>query len=547
MRRISGADAIVESLIRNGVNTVFGLPGGQLDHLFDAVYRKGDDLRLIHSRHEQGAAYMAFGYAQTTGKPGVYTVVPGPGLLNSTAALSTAWACNSPVLAISGQLHLDGIDSGYGHLHEIPDQLGLIRHLTKWADRICDPAETPLMMQRAFSELGSGRRRPVEIEMPMDVMGQMADVEPAKMACPTEPPPVDDGLVREAARVLLAAERPMIVIGSGALDAGAELMAVAERLQAPVMAKRKGKGVIPADNYLSQNLPAGHRLWGNADAVLAVGTRLKMPLTEWGHDDALKLVRVDIDREELTRIVEPDVGIEGDAGSVLGLLSEVLERTGPVKPSRHDELQTLKHDVDESIREKVAPQMAYLDVIRGALPREGYFVDEVTQVGFASWYGFPVYEPRHFVSACQQGTLGYGFPTALGVAAAHPDQAVVQISGDGGFMFNVQELSTAVQYDLNLVTIIFNDNTFTNVQRQQDEWFEGRRICSDLTNPDFVKLAESFGAGAHRVSSPAELAKILPRAFAESGPFIVEVSITERMPTPWPFILMEQNRKTLCP
>jgi acetolactate synthase-1/2/3 large subunit len=237
----------------------------------------------------------------------------------------------------------------------------------------------------------------------------------------------------------------------------------------------------------------------------------------------------------------------GDAKCVLGALLKELETQGARVASREAELRTLKQATMKSIREHVAPQMAYLDVIRAALPRDGYFVDEVTQVGFASWYGFPVYEPRHSVSACQQGTLGYGFATALGVAAAHPDKAVVQVSGDGGFMFTVQELSTAVHYQLNLVTVIFNDNKFTNVQRQQDEWFEGRRICSDLTNPDFVKMAESFGASAYRVSSPAELAKILPKALAEKGPTIIDVTIRERMPAPWKFILMEQNRRALCP
>ncbi|MGH8035523.1 MAG: thiamine pyrophosphate-dependent enzyme, partial [Lysobacterales bacterium] len=215
--------------------------------------------------------------------------------------------------------------------------------------------------------------------------------------------------------------------------------------------------------------------------------------------------------------------------------------------SRKEELQRLKDEINVSLRQELAPQMAYLDVIRQALPRDGYFIDEVTQVGFASWAGFPMYEPRHFVSACQQGTLGYGYATALGVAAAHPDKAVVQVSGDGGFMFNVQELSTAVHYQLHLVTIIFNDNKFANVQRQQDEWFDGRRICSDLTNPDFVKMAESFGAAGYRVGSPAELAAVLPRAFAERGPMIIEVTVRERMPSPWQFILMKQNRKSLCP
>ena len=547
MARISGADAIVQSLIANGVDTVFGLPGGQLDHLFDAVYRAGDKLRLLHTRHEQGAAYMAFGYAQTTGREGVYTVVPGPGLLNTTAALSTAWACNSPVLAISGQIPTAGIDSGYGHLHEIPDQLGLIRHLTKQAERIGDPAATPDALARAFTALRSGRPRPVEVEMPMDTMGKVAEVGSPTAAEREPPPPIDDDLIGEAANALLAAKRPLIVVGSGALRAGPEVLAVAERLQAPVMAKRKGKGIVAGDHFLSQNLPAGHRLWGDADAVLAVGTRLKMPLTEWGYDDDLKLIRIDIDPEEMTRIVTPDIGILADAKEALTALSTRLERSGPVKPSREEELTSLKQSVEKSMRETVAPQMAYLDTIRRILPRDGLFVDEVTQVGFASWYGFPVYAPRHFVSACQQGTLGYGFATALGVAAAHPDKAVVQVSGDGGFMFTMQELSTAVHYQLSMVSIIFNDNTFTNVQRQQDEWFDGRRICSNLTNPDFVKLAETFGATGYRADSPASLEKILPQALATEGPTLIEVSVSERMPSPWPFILMEQNRKSLCP
>ncbi|MGI9342237.1 MAG: thiamine pyrophosphate-dependent enzyme [Gammaproteobacteria bacterium] len=546
MAEITGADAIVESLLANDVHTMFGLPGGQLDQLFDSIYRSGDRIRLIHTRHEQGAAYMAFGYAQTTGQPGVYTVVPGPGLLNTTAALCTAWACNSPVLAISGQVHLDGIDSGYGHLHEIPDQLGLIRHLTKSAERIEDPASTPAAMRRAFEQLRSGRPRPVEVEMPMDTMAETGDVESAQKAGTIAPPAFDTDLVREAAQILANAKRPMIVVGSGALDSSAELLHVAERLQAPVMAKRKGKGIVSAEHYLSQNLPAGHALWGEADAVLAVGTRLNMPLTQWGRDDECKLIIVDIDPEEMTRRTEPDVGILGDAKEVLAALANELERVGGARASREDELTALKQRVDSAMREQVAPQMAYLDVIRGALPRDGYFVDEVTQVGFVSWYGFPVYEPRHSVSACQQGTLGYGFATALGVAAAHPDKAVVQISGDGGFMFTVQELSTAVHYQLNLVTIVFNDHTFSNVQRQQDEWFDGRRICSSLTNPDFVRMAESFGAGAYRVDSPAGLAEILPRAIDERGPTIIEVSLSERMPSPWPFIIMPQNRKMLC-
>ena len=547
MAEITGADAIVESLIANEVDTMFGLPGGQLDHFFDSIHRSNGAINIIHSRHEQGAAYMAFGYAQTTGKPGVYAVVPGPGLLNTAAALCTAWACNSPVLALSGQVHLDGIDSGYGHLHEIPDQLGMISHLTKWSKRIEAGADTPSTMERAFQELKSGRPQPVEVEMPMDIMGNSSEVATASKAVPFAPPAVDDDQIKAAAALLAAAKNPMIVIGSGALDAGESLLAVASRLQAPVMSKRKGKGVVSDDNYLSQNLPAGHRLWGDADAVLAVGTRLKMPLTMWGKDDDLKLVRVDIDPEEISRICEADISILGDADAVLSALANELDRTGPSIESRESELAGLKATVNADMREHVGPQMAYLDAIRDVMPRDGYFIDEVTQVGFVSWSGFPVYEPRHFVSAGQQGTLGYGLATALGVAAAHPDKPVVAISGDGGYLFNIQELATAVQYQLNLVSIVFNDNTYQNVQRQQDEWFEGRRICSDLHNPDFVKLADSFGASSYRVDSPAALKELLPRAFAEAGPTIIEVQVSGRMPTPWRYILMEQNRRALCP
>ena len=545
MPRMTGGQAIVTSLRAHGVDTVFGLPGGQMDYFFDAMYQEGDALRVIHTRHEQGAAYMAYGYAKSTGRVGTYAVVPGPGLLNSTAALSTAWANNAPVLCISGQVPASGIDSGYGHLHEINDQLGLIRHLTKWAERIYQPADAPGLIAEAFRQLRTGRPRPVEVEMAMDVMAKQADVELPAPVTDYPLPSVDSDRIDSAAKMLAEASRPMIVIGSGALDASAELLAVAEALQAPVMSKRKGRGVIDDRHYLSQNLPAGHRLWADTDAVLAVGTRLMMPLTMWGTDDAMKLIRVDIDAEEITRICDPDIGIVGDAAAVLAALHDALEQYE--RPhSREDELTRLKAQIDKEIREHVAPQVAYLDVIREVLPDDGIFVDEITQVGFVSWYAFPVYRPRQFITAGNQGTLGYGYATALGVAIANPGKKVVQVSGDGGFMFTMQELSTAVQHHIDLVTVIFNDNKFANVERQQDEWFGGRNICTDLSNPDFVQLAEAFGATGYRAESPDQLRTTLSKAFQAGGPVLIEVPVPERMPSPWRFIMMEQTRKQLC-
>lgn len=546
MARMTGAEAIVKSLRENGVDTIFGLPGGQLDHLFDAIYKEGNNIRLIHTRHEQGTAYMAYGYAKSTGKVGTCAVVPGPGLLNASGALCTAWGNYAPVLCISGQIASTAIGKGYGDLHEIDDQRGMIDHITKWSASIDHPTETPGQMAEAFKQLTTGYPRPVEVEMPMDIMGLETEVELLPAVHEYPKPPIDQTLIDQAAALLSNAKKPMIVVGSGALEAGAELKVVAKALQAPIMACRSGKGIVPSNHYLSANFPMGHRLWGEADAVLAIGTRLTWPLTMWGKDNDLKLIRVDIDPAQVRRICDPEVGIVGDAAMVLAALGKTLTENNHQAESREQELTELKAAIDAEVRAKVGPQMAYLDVIREELPDDGIFVDEVTQVGFVSWYGFPVYKPRQHISAGYQGTLGYGYATALGVMAGNMDKRVIQISGDGGFMFNVQELATAVQYQLPLVTIIFNDNRFTNVQRQQKEWFDGRVICSDLHNPDFVKMAESFGAAGFAAHDPESLRTAIQQAFEEKGPSIIEVKVDEFFPAPWPFLMMPQNRKSVC-
>jgi len=542
MPKMTGAEAIIKSLRQYGVDTIFALPGGQLDHLFDAMYKEGDNIELVHSRHEQGVAYMAYGYTKSTGKVGVYAVVPGPGLLNSSAALCTAWGNNAKVLCISGQIPSHAIGKGFGDLHEINDQLGMIRHITKWAERIEHPAYTPDVISEAMRQLNTGRPRPVEIEMAMDLMGDTAEVSLPIAPESYEKPPVDTDLLEEAAKILGKSKNPLIVVGSGALDASEEVLAIAEALQAPVLSKRSGKGIISAKHYLHANSPMGHALWAKTDAVLAVGSRIKEQLMMWGKDDDMKVIRIEVDPVEMTRIHNPDVAILGDAQLSLTHLQPLLEKHNSKRASREDEMLALREKVYAEIRGHVVPQMAYLDVIRDVLPDDGIFVDEVTQVGFVSWYGFQTYKPRQHITAGEMGTLGFGFATALGVAVGNPDKKVVQISGDGGFMFNVQELSIAAQYNIPLVSIIFNDNKFTNVQRQQDEWFDGRRICSDLHNPDFAKLAELYGIRGFHANSPETLKDKLELAFKGDGPAIIEVSVTERMPTPWKFIMMSQVR-----
>lgn len=535
MTVMSGADALLQQVLRNGVDTIFGLPGGQLDHFFDSMYRCAGRVRYVGSRHEQGAAYMAFGYARSTGRPGVYTVVPGPGVLNTAAAICTAYATNAPVMCLTGQIPSAAIGRGIGYLHELPDQLATLRSLTRWAGRAMRPGEAPALVNEAFRHLGSGRRGPVSLETPMDTMGEQADVELLPAAVMPPPPAVDLDRVDEAARLLAAAERPMIVIGGGAIDAAAELLELAERVQAPVVSFRSGRGVVSDRHYLAQVLPAGYELWKTADVVLGIGSRMEQQLLHWRTGPGMKVIRVDIDADEIARIQRPDVAIHADARQAIVELLAALRRHSLPRASREQELSQLKARIKAEIQ-SVQPQMSYLAAIRAALPDDGYFVDEITQVGYASWYGFPSYEPRHHVNCGYQGTLGYGYATALGVKVANPGKAVVNIAGDGGFLFTSNEMATAAQHGIGLVTVLFNNSRFYNVQRQQNDWFGGRHIGSDLTNPDFVRYAESFGIRAERVEGPERLEAAIRAGIEADAPRLIEVPCGD-MASPWPWIM----------
>ncbi len=541
MTRMTGGQALVRALEAHGVDTIFGIPGVQMDHFFNALHDERNSIRVIHTRHEQGAAYMAFGYAAATGKVGTYAVVPGPGLLNTTAALSTAYANNTPVLCVSGQIPSQLIGRGVGVLHEIPDQLALIKGLTKWAARADHPNEAPDMVREAFRQLSTGRIRPVEIEMAMDVLGQQAELEIGAPAVAPPPPEPDPELIKNAAKLLGGARRPLIFAGGGAVDAGPELLALAEALQAPIIASRNALGAVDDRHYLSQSYVAGHRLWADADVVLGVGTRLNPQIPTWGVDDNLKFVRIDIDPVEITRVHRPAVGIVSDARTGLAALVDAIGAHNGQRESREAELTALKSDIRAELHENLGPQMAFLDAIRAELPEDGVFVEELTQVGYVSRLAFPVYHPRGFISTGYQGTLGFGFATALGVKVARPDTPVVAISGDGGFMFNVQELATAVQQGIGLVTVIFKDGAFGNVQRMQKEDHGGKVIATDLHNPDFVKLAELFGAQGLRAESPDQLRDALRKGFATAGPTIIEVPVGE-MPSPWDYLFLPRAR-----
>src|SRR5581483_11701327 len=436
-------------------------------------------------------------------------VVPGPGLLNATGALSTAYACNSPVLMVSGQVQSDLIESGRGLLHEIPNQLGMVRSVTKWAGRAMTPQEVPGLVHHAFRELQSGRRRPVEIEVPPDVLQKKADVTLLEPYQPDRERP-DTDLIEQAARALGQAERPLIFSGGGVPGSGSweELQRLAELLGAPVIMTENGRGALSDRHPLGMTPLVSPVLTPEADVIL------------------------DVDPEEITRVARPDIGIAGDAKLGLAELAERVQRHNRTRPSRAEEFAALKAEATAQLN-SIEPQAGYALAIREELPEDGIFVSEMTQVGYWSRQGFPVYQPRTFVGAGYQGTLGFGFVTALGVAVGNPDRKVVSINGDGGFGYQMSELATLMKHGItNLVTIVFNDSAYGNVGRIQRQQFSEQILGSELLNPDFVKLAEAFGMNGARATSPQELRRHLHAALADGQPTLIEVPLGE-VPSIW--------------
>ena len=536
MTSMTGGEAIVSGLVAHGIDTVFGLPGAQIYGLFDAFHQA--QLKVIGARHEQACGYMAYGYARSSGKPGVFSVVPGPGVLNAGAALLTAFGSNEPVLCLTGQVPTQFLGKGRGHLHEMPDQLATLRTFVKWADRIEYPDNAPTAVSRAFQEMLSGRRGPAALEMPWDVFTQRVQASAARPFDPFPAPQPDSERIKEAAALISASKTPMIFVGSGAIDAREEILELAEMIDAPVVAFRSGRGIVSNAHELGLTMAAAYKLWPTTDLMIGIGTRLELPtMSRWPYrPEGLKSVRIDIDPVEMRR-TPPDIAVVADARAATSDLVKAVARAGTRKTAgRRAAIREAVSAAHAEIQ-KVQPQMAYLNILREVLPQDGIVTDELSQVGFASWYGFPIYQPRTFITSGYQGTLGSGFPTALGAKVANPGKPVVAITGDGGFMFAVQELATAVQFNIGVVTLVFNNNAYGNVRRDQVQRFEGRVVASDLVNPDFVKLAESFGVAASRVTAPDHFRSHLEKALAHGGPYLIAIEVPkDSETTPWTFI-----------
>lgn len=535
MLKLTTGEAVAKSLVAHGVDTIFGIPGAHMYDFNDAVAQE-PGLTFITNRHEQGAGYMAFGYAKSTGKTGVYTVVPGPGLLNSAAALCTAYGANTPVLCITGNIMSDMIGRGRGQLHELPDQLATMRGFTGWAERINHPTEAPELVNKAMMSMRKGRIFPAALEAPWDVYGQSAVVDMDVDLSIPKPTPVDADQIEAAAKMIANAKNPMIILGAGANEAAPEIQALVEMLQAPVTSHRSGKGIVSNDHPLSLLSTAAFEYWPKCDVLIGIGSRLDLAFMRWcWQPKGLKMVRIDIDPTEMVRL-KPDLPVVADARlATIALMDSLSTKLGKVA-SREDECAGYKAKAHKRF-ETLKPQTPYIRAMREALPRDGFYVEEISQMGFTARFSLPVYAPRQFVTCGYQDNLGFGYHTGLGVKVGNPDKCVLSVSGDGGFMFGVQELATAVKFRINLVTVIFNNNAFGNVRRDQMTKYDGRLIGADLVNPDFVKLAESFGAKGVRVTTPEALKIAITEGFSEDGPVIIEVPVeTGSETTPWTFV-----------
>ena len=533
MPTMTGGEALVQSLYREGVRVIFGLPGVQLYGVLAAL-REEPRIRFITTRHEQSTSFMADGYARAGGDFGTAFVVPGPGLLNAASGLSTAYSASSPVLMIAGQVPRASIGRDIGLLHEVNDQQAAIAPVTKWRRRILEIADVPAAVREAVRQLRTGRPRPVEIEMSPETMEDDGDADllpPSEFGRPAAP----SADIDRAVEMLLGAARPLIYAGGGVnlSDANDALAAIAEYLQAGVVTSAEGKGSLSD----SSDLSLGAAFWREsplyahvhaADVVLAVGSRLNLVTFAPG----ARIIQIDVDPEEIGRNHKNTTGLVGDARATLGAMLERLRAAGPPRASQKAEREALRAAIAAMPPQE--PQASILKALRAGTPDDAIFVAGMTQIGYDSRPFWPVDHPRTYITSSYSGNLGYAFPVALGAKVARPDRPVVSVSGDGGFLYNAQELSTAVNERINVVQVVFNDNAYGNVARDLDEAWGGH-FGAMLHNPDFMKLADAFGVQGMRAKDPLEVGRLVADAIQMDCPVLIEVPVG-RMPRPefWP-------------
>ncbi len=535
-RRVRGGEAIVRALEAHGVDVVFGIPGVHTLDIYDVLHGEGR-MRNILARHEQGAGFMADGYARATGKPGVAIIVTGPGVTNVATAVGEAFADSSPVFVIATNLERKYIDQLEGNLHEITDQMSVMRPLVKWSQRVMEADALPGAVADAFTALATGRPRPVYLEVPIDVMAEemdLPDMTPSPLPAPADTAEV----VRQAADLIAQSQRVMLFTGGGATspEAAALVAQLAEELGAPVVQSLMGKGSIPHDH--PYNVGAFGYRWSadnpvvdvmrGSDLAIVIGSGLGVRTTGEGSMPLPKrLIHIDIDPNEHGKRYTPDVSIVADASATMSaLLDAVRSGKRPAARWTPDEIGKVRERLQEPSDERAARYVPYLDAMRAGMERNAILCNDMTMMAYEGVRYFPTFEPRTYTFPRGFGTLGSALPTAIGAKIGCPDQQVVAMVGDGGFQFTMEELGAAVHHRIPVTTVIFNDSTHTAVKAAQRSTYPGRFEAVDLINPDYVKLADAYGIQGIRANSPEALAEALHAAKSSDMPVIIDVPIS---------------------
>ncbi len=533
----TGGEWVVEVLRAEGVRHVFGIPGIHNLAVYDALLRQRE-VEHVLARHEAGAAFMADGYARSSGRVGVVLVTTGPGATNTLTPLAESYAGSMPVLVVMSDVAVPLLGRELGALHEIPDQIECFRPVCRMAEALTSGREVPSTLAGAFALLRTGRPGPVAVSIPNDLLAARIDV-PAPPAGQGVRPPCHVADIMEAAERLERAERPLIVAGGGVVAAGAEveLRALARRLGAPVITTVMGRGAMPESDPLWQavlpNKHASETPLREADVVLAVGCRFAARSTQGlllnlSFAPQQTLIHLDIDPGVIGRLYKPRVAIVGDARDGLARLCEALG-PGPGRAAwDRQRLATLRVAASERYTADVARLLALL---RQAVPEDGIVVNDQSGINYWMEWRFPVLAPRTFLYPVGSAVLGYAVPAAIGAQVAHRGRAVLSVCGDGGFLFSVNELATAVKYRLPIAFLVMNDERYGAIKWLQERMFAGRWGETDLANPDFPSLARAFGARGERLASMDDLPRALAAAFAADGPTVLELRMA--IEPPW--------------
>jgi acetolactate synthase-1/2/3 large subunit len=534
---MTGGHAVVESLKAQGVDTVFGIISVHTLNLFDALFDHQDSLRFIGGRLELGCGFMADGYSRATGRPGVLLTSTGPGAADSMGAMGEAYFSGSAVLQITTNVEQEFVGKGRIVTHETKDQLGMFRSVTDWNAMINQVESIPDHLVEAFQRFQTRRPRPIELEIPTDLLGKSADVEVLSPR-PVPPPQGDPLMVERALEALLRARRPVIFVGEEVQSSGGieEVVRLAELLGAPVVTGDGAKGAFPEDHPLSLGQALGRRIWGEnpvqdwlgtCDLALVLGAILPYRSTAGvGLKLPSTVVHVLLDGDAMGKNYSVNIPLVANSQAVVRQFLEHIGNQDVYKgDSYRREVDALRSQIYDNLKEKWGKELRTFEAIRTVTPRDTIFALDPTVPTSRASRCLPIYQPRTFMHPHGWAGLGFAFPASLGAKIGKPQSPVVCITGDGGFQYNFQELATAAQYGINPVVLMFNDNAWGVLKSYQQASFNGRLMGTELANPDFVKLFEAYGFQGTRVSSVAELTQALEAAVASDRIQLIEAMI----------------------